>query len=152
MPAKEGPRAAPAPRAHRAPPPPRTAARVAPHALAALQRSAGNAAATLAVQRLATGPASPKQDPRFMAVAAKVKQEGKKLRAHPPAAGEAKKAQDAAVAPPDDREAKAKAARADEMATAKPGGFDKAAFVAAVKAAIAAQSPKNLDEADKFAT
>ena len=36
------------------------------------------------------------------------------------------------------------------MNAAKPGEFDKAAFIAAVKKAIAAQAPKNLDEADKF--
>ncbi|WP_460777987.1 phage tail protein, partial [Micromonospora polyrhachis] len=36
------------------------------------------------------------------------------------------------------------------MNAAKPGGFDKAGFVTAVNEAIAAQAPKNLDEADKF--
>ncbi|MEU8541343.1 hypothetical protein AB0C52_15360 [Streptomyces sp. NPDC048717] len=37
------------------------------------------------------------------------------------------------------------------MNAAKPGEFDKAAFIAAVDKAIEAQAPKNLDEADKFA-
>lgn len=37
------------------------------------------------------------------------------------------------------------------MAAAPAGTFDKAAFVAAVRAAIAKQAPKNLDDADKFA-
>lgn len=37
------------------------------------------------------------------------------------------------------------------MAAAKPGGFDKAAFIAAVRTAIEAAAPKNLDDADKFA-
>ncbi|HVF06821.1 MAG TPA: hypothetical protein VNA20_18435 [Frankiaceae bacterium] len=150
MPAKETPRPAVAAR------PPRPAGvarvpRVTPHALASLQRSAGNAAVSLAVQRLAGAPASPKQDPRFLAVTAKVKQQGKNLRKHPPPQAEVKKAQDAAEAP-GDREAKARANTADTMATAKPAGFDKAAFVAAVKKAVAAQAPKNLDEADSFAT
>ncbi|MFI7296518.1 hypothetical protein [Streptomyces sp. NPDC050121] len=36
------------------------------------------------------------------------------------------------------------------MNAAKPGVFDKAAFIAAVNQAIAAQAPKNLDEADHF--
>ena len=36
------------------------------------------------------------------------------------------------------------------MNAAKPGEFDKAAFMRAVNEAIAAQAPKNLDEADKF--
>ncbi|MBK8461069.1 MAG: hypothetical protein IPL43_13595 [Micropruina sp.] len=37
------------------------------------------------------------------------------------------------------------------MAAAPAGTFDKAAFIAAVNAAIAKQTPKNLDDADKFA-
>ena len=36
------------------------------------------------------------------------------------------------------------------MNAAKPGEFDKAAFIKAVNDAIAKQAPKNLDEADKF--
>ncbi|MFI0793993.1 hypothetical protein ACH4OY_15080 [Micromonospora rubida] len=72
------------------------------------------------------------------------------LGAHPPAASEASKAQGAAKAPQDDKEAQGKAANAEKMNAAKPGEFDKAAFVRAVNEAIAAQAPKNLDEADKF--
>ena len=114
------------------------------------------------VQRLA-GPGScpappvapvrtrPEQDPRFTSAAADVTRGGKAVAAHPPAAAEAKAAQDAAVAPAEDKEAQAKAAQADKMSGAKPGTFDKAAFVAAVNQAVAAQAPKNLDEADKFA-
>src|SRR5690606_29373393 len=44
-----------------------------------------------------------------------------------------------------------KAANAEKMHAAKPGEFDKAGFIRAVNEAIAAQAPKNLDEADKFA-
>ncbi len=36
------------------------------------------------------------------------------------------------------------------MNAAKPGEFDKAAFIKAVNDAIAKQAPKNLEEADKF--
>ena len=96
-------------------------------------------------------PADPHADPKFAKVEADVKGKGKGLKQHPPAAAEAKKAQDAAQPPSDDRASQAKAAQADKMAAAKPKGFDKAAFVAAVKKAIAAAAPKNLDEADKFA-
>lgn len=71
---------------------------------------------------------------------------------HPPANTEAKAAQDAAAAPPNDKEAQAKEAKADEMGAAKPAPFDKAAFIAAVNKAIAAQASQNLDEADKFAS
>ncbi|CAG6399027.1 conserved hypothetical protein [Actinacidiphila cocklensis] len=54
------------------------------------------------------------------------------------------------MAPPDDREAQGKVANSARMDVAKPGAFDKAAFIKAVNDAIAAQAPKNLDEADKF--
>ncbi len=46
--------------------------------------------------------------------------------------------------------AQAGAAQVDKMAGAKPGAFDKAAFIAAVRKAIDAASPKNLDEADNL--
>ncbi|MGW3461528.1 phage tail protein [Streptomyces olivaceoviridis] len=74
-----------------------------------------------------------------------------KLAQHKPATAESRSAQDAAKAPPDDKEAQGKAANAEKMNAAEPGAFDKAAFIAAVNEAIAAQAPKNLDEADKFA-
>ncbi|CAM5660449.1 phage tail protein [Streptomyces canarius] len=74
-----------------------------------------------------------------------------KIAHHQPAASESKSAQDAAVAPADDKEAQGKVANAEKMNAAKPGEFDKAAFIKAVNEAIAAQAPKNLDEADKFA-
>jgi len=96
--------------------------------------------------------ADPKADPKFAAVEGKVKGSAKDLKKHPSGKAEANKAQDAAQAPGDDKASQAKAAQADEMATAKPKGFDKAAFVAAVKQAIAKAAPQNLDEADKFGT
>jgi hypothetical protein len=92
----------------------------------------------------------PESDPKFTKVTKQLKDATKQNKAHPPGKGEAKKAADAAVPPGNDKEAQAKAGQADKMAGAKKGGFDKAAFVAAVKAAIAAKAPKNLDEADKF--
>lgn len=130
-----------------------------------LQASAGNAAVARflnPVQRKGDAgscpappptpaPAAPHADPKFAKIEKDVKGKAKDLKKHPPAAEEAKKAQDAAQPPGDDRASQAKAAQADTMAAAKPKGFDKAAFVAAVKQAIAAAAPKNLDEADKFA-
>jgi hypothetical protein len=130
------------------------------HALASTQALASSSG----VQRLADGggpcpvppvapvAADPKADPKFAAVEGKVKGSAKDLKKHPSGQAEAKKARDAAQAPGDDKASQAKAAQADEMATAKPKGFDKAAFVAAVKQAIAKAAPKNLDEADKFGT
>lgn len=107
------------------------------------------------MQRLATdaGPVhrpGPQADPKFAALKADVRGKQQVLGAHPPAASEASKAQGAAKAPQDDREAQGKAANAEKMNAAKPREFDKAAFVRAVNEAIAAQAPKNLDEADKF--
>ncbi|MER5704946.1 hypothetical protein ABT023_23780 [Micromonospora sp. NPDC002296] len=107
------------------------------------------------VQRLATdaGPLhrpGPQADPKFAALKADVRGKQQVLGAHPPAAAEASKAQGAAKAPQDDKEAQGKAANAEKMNAAKPGEFDKAAFVRAVNEAIAAQAPKNLDEAKKF--
>ena len=130
-----------------------------------LQASAGNAAVARLlnpVQRKGDAgscppppptpaPVDPHADPKFAKIEKDVKGKAKDLKKHPPAAEEAKKAQDAAQPPGDDRASQAKAAQADTMASAKPKGFDKAAFVAAVKQAIAAAAPKNLDEADKFA-
>jgi len=125
-----------------------------PAMLHALQRSAGNAAVARAVQRFSEPPKpagiTPKADPKFLAVKAQIAGKSKALKAHPSPKAEAKKAADAAVAPGNDKEAQAKAAQAETMSGAKRAGFDKAGFIAAVKAAIAAQAPKNLDEAAKF--
>ena len=74
----------------------------------------------------------------------------KAKRAHPPAAAKAKEAQDAALAPADDLAGQAKAAKADTMDAQQPGSFDKKAFIAAVKTAIEAKSPKTLKEADNY--
>ncbi|MFD7237148.1 hypothetical protein ACFWAT_17820 [Streptomyces syringium] len=118
-----------------------------------LQGAAGNAAVSrLVAQRYAevvTPP--PAQAPGFREVTADVAAKKQTMAQHPPAAGESKAAQDAAMAPPDDKQAQGKAAQAEKMNAAKPGEFDKAGFIKAVNDAIAAQAPKNLDEADKFA-
>jgi hypothetical protein len=131
-----------------------------------LQRIAGNrAAARLAgsraaqpapVQRLASAPAEAparggaESDPKFAALKSEVAGKQKVMKAHPAPAGEASAAQGAAKPPQDDKEAQGKAANAEKMNAAKPGEFNKAAFIKAVNDAIAAQAPKNLDEADKF--
>ncbi|MFJ6609909.1 hypothetical protein ACIQPT_06475 [Streptomyces sp. NPDC091289] len=93
---------------------------------------------------------SPAQSPRFRNVKADVAAKKTRIAAHAPAATESKASQDAAVAPPDDKEAQGKAANAEKMNAAKPGEFNKAAFIDAVDKAIESQAPKNLDEADKF--
>ncbi|MFD5788499.1 hypothetical protein ACFWH1_17995 [Streptomyces sp. NPDC127037] len=117
-----------------------------------LQRAAGNAAVSRLVAQRYTAPVkpSPAQAPGFRSVRADVAAKKQRLAQHRPAGTESKASQDAAVAPPDDKEAQGKAANAEKMNAAKPGEFDKKAFVDAVNKAIDAQAPKNLDEADKF--
>ncbi|MGW4776165.1 hypothetical protein ACWEPA_05865 [Streptomyces filamentosus] len=125
---------------------------LSPHAVQRLQGAVGNAAVARLVAQRHTAPVKtpPNAAPGFRRVGADVAAKKRTLAAHPPAAAESKSAQDAAVAPVDDKEAQGKAANAEKMNAAKPGEFDKAAFVAAVEKAIEAQAPKNLDEADKF--
>jgi len=92
------------------------------------------------------------QDPKFQQVKQDVARKGKTAKAHPNAQSEVGEAQAAAEPPADDREAQAKAAHTAEMARAKPAGFDKAAFIAAVTEAIAAQRPQTNEEATEFAS
>ncbi|WP_346342051.1 hypothetical protein [Streptomyces sp. SID2563] len=117
-----------------------------------LQRAAGNAAVSRLVAQRYTAPVkpSPAQAPGFRGVKADIAAKKQRLAQHRPAAAESKASQDAAVAPPDDKEAQGKAANAEKMNAAKPGEFDKKAFIDAVNKAIDAQAPKNLDDADKF--
>ncbi|WPW30173.1 hypothetical protein P6B95_24215 [Streptomyces atratus] len=123
-----------------------------PRSLQRLQRAAGNAAVSRLVAQRYTAPVkpSPAQAPEFRKVKADVAAKRTKIAAHAPATTESKSAQDAAVAPPDDKEAQGKAANAEKMNAAKPGEFNKQAFIDAVNKAIDAQAPKNLDDADKF--
>ena len=81
--------------------------------------------------------ADPKADPKFTAVTSTVKTSAQKLKKHAPPSQEVGKAQAAAKGPSDDKAGQAKAAQIEKMAAAKPKGFDKAAFIAAVKTAIA---------------
>jgi hypothetical protein len=121
----------------------------------------GTNGASAVVQRLATpgtqtapppdtGRPGAQDDPRFRNLTGDVRAKQQQLRVHPPPAAAAAAAAGAAQAPADDLEAQGKAANAEKMNAAKPGEFDKAAFIRAVNDAITAQSPKNLDEADKF--
>ncbi|MFG2615641.1 hypothetical protein ACGFUS_36365, partial [Streptomyces anulatus] len=136
----------PAERAPTAPPPDR-------RSIQRLQRMAGNGAVSRLVAQRYTAPVkpSPAQSARFRTMKADVAGKKTRLAAHAPAGAESKASQDAAVAPPDDKEAQGKAANAEKMNAAKPGEFDKKAFIDAVNKAIDSQAPENLDEADKFA-
>ncbi|UZI29984.1 putative toxin [Streptomyces sp. VB1] len=142
-----------APRTERAATAPPPAHRPDRRSIQRLQRMAGNGAVSRLVAQRYTAPVkpSPAQSAGFRKVKADVAGKKTRLAAHAPAASESKASQDAAVAPPDDKEAQGKAANAEKMNAAKPGEFDKKAFIDAVNKAIDSQAPKNLDEADKFA-
>ncbi|PZG36055.1 hypothetical protein C1I98_27305 [Spongiactinospora gelatinilytica] len=84
------------------------------------------------------GRRSPGADPKFQALKKDVTAKKRRIgTSHPPATAEAGAAQAAAVPPRDDREARGKAAHAEEMDAARPKEFDKQAFIAAVKKAVA---------------
>ncbi|CAH0132771.1 MULTISPECIES: hypothetical protein [unclassified Arthrobacter] len=95
-------------------------------------------------------PVRPEEDPAFTQVTGSIKGFAGAKKAHPPAASKAKEAQGAALPPTDDVAGQAKAAKVDAMDAQQPGTFDKQAFIAAVKAAIEAKSPKTLEEADEY--
>lgn len=71
-------------------------------------------------------------------------------KSHIPAAAGAAAAQGAAAGPANDVASQAAGAQVDQMAAQQPGVFDRAAFIAAVKKAVDAAAPKNLEEADDF--
>ncbi|MFB9645612.1 hypothetical protein [Microbacterium terregens] len=134
-----------------------------------LQATAGNAAvATLIssaetaprVQRLKRGvippppvpprPPNPAAHPGLRAAKGSLRSATHAMAKHPPPAAKAAEAAKAAAPPAGDRDAQAKEAKAAAMGATPPGAFDKAGFVAAVKAAIDRQSPKTLEDADEF--
>jgi hypothetical protein len=92
----------------------------------------------------------PKQDPRFQAMQGRAKGAAAGSKTHAPPQAGAAAAQAAAEPPGNEVASQASAAQVDEMAEQKPGTFDRKAFIAAVKQAIEAAAPKNLEEASEF--
>ncbi|MGI9824267.1 phage tail protein [Agromyces sp. Marseille-Q5079] len=134
-----------------------------------LQAAAGNAAVAAMlggeptrhpVQRLVRGviagppvppsPPDPSRHPGFVHAKRSAKAASVKMTRHPSVAAKVAAAAKAAEPPAGDKDAQAKAVKAGEMVAAPAGGFDKAAFIASVKAAIDKQSPKTLEDADEF--
>lgn len=99
---------------------------------------------------VAPTPVRPEGDPAFSQVTGNIKGFARSRKAHPLAASKAKEAQAAALPPSDDVAGQAKAAKIDAMDAQQAGSFDKKAFIAAVKRAIEAKSPKTLQEADDY--
>lgn len=93
-------------------------------------------------------PVAPEDDPRFTTVTDQIGDVSAKQRAHAPPRSKVAEAQGAAVPPSNEVAAQARAGQVDKMSSARPGDFDKAAFIAAVGKAINAVAPKNLEEAD----
>lgn len=90
------------------------------------------------------------KDPRFLKVLAQLQQSAKKVGQRPPPAKLAAEAQAAAKAPPNEKEAGARANQVDEMKDAKAEKPQKGGFLAVLRAEIDKVMPKNLDDADKF--
>ncbi|MFI6638409.1 hypothetical protein [Streptomyces sp. NPDC050504] len=119
----------------------------------AVQQAAAPAASGASGAGQAVGRCGPHGDPKFVVLKGEVRGKGRGVAASHRSAGvEAGAAQQAAVAPRDDEEAQGKTANAEKMNEARPGEFDREAFVRAVERAVADKAPKNLDEADRFAS
>ncbi|RSM61994.1 hypothetical protein DMH04_53195 [Kibdelosporangium aridum] len=132
-PVPEGPRGQPA--GKKAPLPGRLKA-AAPPAPKPDQKDPGTASAERLdkgeAKKKDTGPRSPGTDPKFQALVKDVNAKKKTVgTSHPPAAAEAGAAQAASVPPADDREARGKAAHAEDMDAAQPKEFNKTEFVKA---------------------
>ncbi|MCC6627515.1 MAG: hypothetical protein IT340_08955, partial [Chloroflexi bacterium] len=95
-------------------------------------------------------PVAPAQHPGLQQVTKKVGQQAAAEKQHPPAKARADEAQAAATGPANEVASQAAANQVDKMGQQQPGVFDKKAFVEAVRKAIEAAAPKNLDEADKY--
>jgi hypothetical protein len=95
-------------------------------------------------------PASAEEDPAFQQMVGRAKGVAARQKAHVPAAAKSAEAQAAAVGPSNEVSSKAAAGQVQEMDQQQPKPFNRVAFKAALMQKIAAITPKNLEEADKF--
>jgi hypothetical protein len=114
--------------------------------------TAGEAAAAgpTAAEPSSAAPPTPETDPNFQAVKGRIQQKGAQTKQHPPARAKVAEAQAAAHGPSNEVASQAGAAQVEKMAAQQPGGFDKKAFMDAVRKAIDSAAPHNLEEADDF--
>src|SRR5205823_13387430 len=105
-----------------------------------------------AAETAAEGPsgAGPESDPGFAQMQSRAHGAAAATKAHRPAAEKVAEAHGAAVPPANDVASQAAGAQVGKMSAAPPGAFDKKAFMDAVRKAIEAAAPKNLEEADDF--
>jgi hypothetical protein len=113
------------------------------------EASAAAGAAPEAGAATAASP-SPETDPNFLAVKNQVHAKAAQSRQHPPAHAKVAEAQSAAQGPANEVASQAGAAQVEKMSGQQPGGFDKKAFMDAVRKAIDATAPHNLEEANDF--
>ena len=90
------------------------------------------------------------KDPRFRKVIEQLEKGASKTKKHPPASQKASAAQAAAVSPPTERTAGAKANQVDAMKSAEAPKADPNGFLTLLRAEIEKVMPKTLDDADKF--
>ncbi len=90
------------------------------------------------------------KDPRFRKVIEQLEKGARQNKKHEPASQKAAQAQAAAVSPPSERSAGAKATQVDAMKEAETPKADPNGFLALLRAEIEKVMPKNLDDADKF--
>jgi hypothetical protein len=99
----------------------------------------------------AQAPRSPKEDPAFQAVAARVRSVAGDQRRHAPAQAKAAEAQAAAVGPANEVASQAAAAQVGKMGAQEPQPFDKSAFKAALLQKIRSlATPSNLEQVEQF--
>lgn len=110
----------------------------------------GPAAAPNAEGATDKAPASPEEDPGFVATIGKVKDVGVTEKAHDAAKSKADAAQGAAVPPAGEVTSKAQAGQVGAMEATETPAFDKAAFKAKLMEKINASMPKTAQEADDF--
>ncbi|MBZ4417833.1 hypothetical protein [Myxococcus sp. RHSTA-1-4] len=90
------------------------------------------------------------KDPRFRKVIEQLEKGAARTKKHPPASQKASEAQAAAVSPPTERLAGAKANQVDAMRSAEAPKAEPSGFLALLRAEIEKVMPKTLDDADKF--
>lgn len=90
------------------------------------------------------------KDPRFRKVVEQLEKSAGKSKQHPPASQKASEAQAAAVSPPSEQVAGAKANQVDAMKAADAPKAEPSGFLALLRAEIEKVMPKTLDDADKF--
>lgn len=115
--------------------------------VAALQRATAAPCAEAPAKPL---PKAPEEDPKFRAVVEKIGKIASHEKKHPSPRAKTAEAQAAAEPPQNERLSKAAAIQVETLSRQKPGTFDKKAFMAAVRQAIEAATPRNLEEADTF--